>query len=560
MLESLHIANYALIDCIDIDFHPGLNIITGETGAGKSIMLGALSLILGGRADTRAVRNADRKSVIEASFAAGTHPRLRQLCVDLDIDWDPDHCILRREISPAGRSRAFVNDTPVPLAKLAEVAQRLVDIHSQHQNQLLALPSFQMEVIDTIAGNTARLTEHAARFDSFRSAAKKLKAARVRLERSREDEEYTRFQLEQLEELHLSDPAEQEELERRRDLLTNLTVVKDALSRAREALDGDTGSAIERLETAFEAVGDAGDALNASDDIAGRIESATIELKDIADTIAAADNALDADPSELEAIDDRLSAIYAQQRRHHTDSVAGLMEIRDRLAARLAELDNSDNAIAALEREARRALALARESAAALTAARKEAALKFASLLADCARPLGMKNLLCEVAVTPAPSLSASGADEVAFLFAFNKNQPLMPVGGAASGGEISRLMLSIKSIIADRMELPSIIFDEVDTGVSGDVANRMGLMMSRIASSIQVIAITHLPQVAAKGSHHYKVFKHDDETSTHTGIIELDADERIAELALMLSGDPDSPSARTAAAALLDPSGQTNE
>lgn len=554
MLESLHIANYALIDCIDIDFHPGLNIITGETGAGKSVMLGALSLILGGRADTRAVRHADRKSVIEASFAVGAHPRLRQFCLDNDIDWDPEHCILRREISPAGRSRAFVNDSPVPLTRLAEVAQRLVDIHSQHQNQLLAQPAFQMEVIDTIAGNDARLAEHALRFDAFRAAAKKLKAARARLERSREDEEYTRFQLEQLESLHLSDPAEQEELERRRDLLENLTDVKEALGRAYAAIAGDPESAIERLETALDAATDAEEALNESDDIPSRIESAGIELKDIADTIAAANSALDADPAELDAIEDRLSAIYAQQRRHHTDSLAGLIEIRDRLAARLGELDNSDAAISALERDARRALALARESAAALTAARKEAADRFAEDLIERARPLGMKNLQCEVAVTPAQSLSANGADDVAFLFAFNKNQPLMPVGGAASGGEISRLMLSVKSIIADRMELPSIIFDEVDTGVSGDVANRMGIMMDRIASAIQVIAITHLPQVAAKGSHHFKVFKHDDEASTHTRIIELGPDERVAELALMLSGDPDSPSARTAAAALLNP------
>lgn len=554
MLESLHIANYALIDSIDIDFHPGLNIITGETGAGKSIMLGALSLILGGRADTRAVRHSQRKSVIEATFAAGSHPRLRQLCAENDIDWDNEHCILRREISPTGRSRAFVNDSPVPLTKLAEVAQRLVDIHSQHQNQLLAQPAFQMEVIDTIAGNAGRLEEHRRRFEAFRAAARELKKARTRLERAREDEEYTRFQLEQLEALRLTDPEEQQELERRRDLLTNLTDLKEALGRALEALAGSGESVLDRLDTAFEAVGDAEEALDESDDIASRIESARIEIKDIADTLEAADAALEADPSELEAIDERLSDIYAQQRRHHTESLAELMEIRDNLAAKLRELDNSDSALADLERNARRALALARESAAALTAARRDAALKFADALLERARPLGMKNLQCEVAVTPAQSLTANGSDDVAFLFAFNKAQPLMPVGGAASGGEISRLMLSIKSIIADRMELPSIIFDEVDTGVSGDVANRMGLMMEQISRSLQVTAITHLPQVAAKGNHHYKVFKQDDEQATHTRISELTPEERVAELALMLSGDPDSPSARAAAQALLTP------
>lgn len=553
MLESLHIANYALIDCIDIDFHSGLNIITGETGAGKSIMLGALSLILGGRADTKAVRQADRKSVIEASFKASAHPKLQELCEANDIDWDPDHCILRREISPAGRSRAFVNDTPVPVGKLAEVAQRLVDIHSQHQNQLITQPAFQMEVIDTIAGNADLRAEHRKYYDSFREAAKALKLARLKVERSREDEEYTRFQLEQLQELRLSDPAEQEELEQRRDLLTNLTEVKEALRLALDSLEGCSGSAIERLDDASHAALKAEAALDEADDIPARIESARIELKDIAGSLASADAALDADPAELESIDDRLSAIYAQQRRHHVDSIEALMAIRDKLARRLEALDNSDTALASLERDARRAMALARESAARLSESRREAATRFAELLMERSRPLGMHNLRCEIAVSQAQSLSATGIDEISFLFAFNKNQPLMPVGGVASGGEISRLMLSIKSIIADRMELPSIIFDEVDTGVSGDVANRMGLMMDQIARSIQVIAITHLPQVAAKGAHHYKVFKLDDETSTHTRITQLTASERVDELALMLSGDPKSKSARAAAEALLN-------
>ncbi|MCM1029404.1 MAG: DNA repair protein RecN [Pseudoflavonifractor sp.] len=554
MLESLHIANYALIDLIDIDFHPGLNIITGETGAGKSIMLGALSLILGGRADTRAVRHADRKSVIEATFAVGVgHPRLKAFCDENDIDWDDNHCILRREISPSGRSRAFVNDSPVPLAKLAEVAARLVDIHSQHQNQLLSQPAFQMEVIDTIAGNQDLLAEHRRRFEAFKVAAKALKGAKLKVERAREEEEYTRFQYEQLEELRLSDPAEQEELEARRDLLNNLTQVKEALRAAGDALSSGMSPALDRIDEALAVSSIFESAVSPHDDIAERLEAARIEIKDIADTLAAVDSNLEADPSELEDIDERLSSIYALQRRHHVDSLAGLIAIRDAFARKLRDLDNSDSSLASLEKEARKALALARESAAEVSKSRREAAEAFASRLIELARPLGMANLRCEVEVKPSSSLSATGADEVAFLFAFNKNQTLMPVGGAASGGEISRLMLSIKSIIADKMELPSIIFDEVDTGVSGDVANRMGLMMASIARSIQVIAITHLPQVAAKGSHHFKVYKRDDDTATHTMINELAADERVGEIALMLSGDPTSPSARQAAEALLD-------
>ena len=553
MLESLHIANYALIDSIDINFGPGLNIITGETGAGKSIMLGALSLILGGRADTKAVRHAERKSVIEASFKASAHPKLKELCEINDIDWDPEHCILRREISPAGRSRAFVNDTPVPLGKLAEVAQRLVDIHSQHHNQLLTQSSFQMEVIDTIAGNHSLLSEYRRSFEAFRDAARALKAARQRVERSKEDEEYTRYQLEQLQELRLSDPDEQEELEHRRDLLNNLTDVKEALRLALDSLENSTGSALERLDDAVDATRKAQAALDEDDDIPGRLEATMIEIKDIVDSLTAADSALDADPAELDAVDERLSAIYAQQRRHHVDSVADLIALRDKLAKKLNELDNSDTALAALEREARRAMAIAKENAAHVTASRRAAAEHFAEVLMQRAQPLGMHNLRCEVTIEPSTSLSVNGADEICFRFAFNKNQPLLPVGGVASGGEISRLMLSIKSIIADRMELPSIIFDEVDTGVSGDVANRMGLMMEDIARSIQVIAITHLPQVAAKGSSHFKVYKHDDETATHTRIIQLSSDERVGELALMLSGDSSSPAARAAAKALLN-------
>lgn len=556
MLQSLHIANYALIDLIDIDFNPGLNIITGETGAGKSIMLGALSLILGGRADTRAVRHADRKSVIEATFAVGdgNHSHLKAFCNDNDIDWDDEHCILRREISPSGRSRAFVNDSPVALNKLAEVAARLVDIHSQHQNQLLAQPAFQMEVIDTIAGNRELLDEHRRRFETFRSAARRLKAAKNKVERAREEEEYTRYQYEQLEDLRLSDPDEQDALESRRDLLTNLSRVKEALMTACSSLCGDHNSALDRIDEAISVASDFEEALTEDDDVAGRLETARIELKDIAETLAAAESNLDADPSELDAIDERLTSIYSLQRRHHVETVTELIALRDSLKAKLKALDDSDTSLAALEREARKALSLARESASAITESRNKAATIFADRLLELARPLGMNNLRCEVEIKPSSTLSVTGSDEVSFTFAFNKNQPLMPVGGVASGGEISRLMLTIKSIVADKMELPSIIFDEVDTGVSGDVANRMGLMMASIADSIQVIAITHLPQVAAKGSHHYKVFKRDDDTSTHTRITLLSPEERISEMALMLSGDPDSPSARSAAQALLNP------
>ena len=550
MLETLHISNYALIDTVDIRFYPGLDIITGETGAGKSIMLGALSLLLGARADTKAVRSADRKSVIEAVFTVDSYPQLSRVCAEADIDWDPQRCILRREIAPNGRSRAFVNDSPVPLTRLQEIALHLIDIHSQHNNQLLAQPAFQLQVVDTLAGNADRLREYGRRFEAFRQAVRQLKKAKARLERVRDDEEFTRYQLQQLDEARLQS-GELEQLEKDREVLGNLTAVKSDLYDALQALSDGSANAIALVDSAAEACGRLGAALDESDDIPARLAAIRIELADIAATLSETDSELSADPRELEAAEERIDTLYSLLSRHKADTVDQLIERREELRSRLAALDDSDITIADLEREARRALALARESAAEITAARREAAEAFAATIREKAMPLGMKNLQVEVRVEPA-DISATGMDRVEFMFAFNKNQPLMPVGGAASGGEISRLMLCIKAIIADRMSLPSIIFDEIDTGVSGEVASRIGEMMAQISRSLQVIAITHLPQVAARGGHHFKVFKEDDETSTHTRIAELDPAARVDELALMLGGESSAEAARANAVALL--------
>jgi DNA repair protein RecN (Recombination protein N) len=550
VLESLHISNYALIDLIDIRFHEGFNVITGETGAGKSIILGALSLLLGSRADTRVVTNPDAKSVIEAVFTVDDYPSLKDFCIREDIEWDDERCILRREISPAGRSRAFVNDSPVPLAKLREVSLHLIDIHSQHQNQLLATPEFQLDVIDTLASNSVRLREYRLRFNAFREAVKRLKIMKAKIERAREDEEFTRYQLEQLDDLNLQ-PGEQPELERERDVLNNLGAIKSALSKAISTLDSDEGGALRMVELASEACEDLDEVLDASDDISGRLESVRIEISDIASTLSAIDENLGADPSTLDAIEERLSSIYSLCHKHHLPDADALIEFRDGLRDKLRALDSSGDAIEELERDARRAKALAKESAMEISAARKEAAEKFGKRLAEVAMPLGMKNLRCEIRVSPA-DMSATGMDEVEFMVAFNKNQPLMPVGATASGGEISRLMLSIKSIIASSMQLPSIIFDEIDTGVSGDVANRMGAMMLDISKNIQVTTITHLPQVASKGAHQYRVYKEDDENSTHTRIALLSEEERIRSIAAMLGGSEIDDAAIAAAKSLL--------
>lgn len=550
MLESLHISNYALIDLIDIDFHPGFNVITGETGAGKSIILGALSLLLGARADTRVVTDPETKSVIEAVFSVKDYPLLKEFCLQEDIEWDDDRCILRREISPAGRSRAFVNDSPVPLAKLREVSLHLIDIHSQHQNQLLSTPAFQLDVIDTLAGNSSRLKAYQVRFNALREAIKRLKTARARIERSREDEEFTRYQLEQIEELGLQ-RGEQAELERERDVMTNLASIKEALAKAMGALDGDNGGALRLVDKAIEACNELGDLLDASDAIPERLESAKIELADIASTFCVLDESLGADPAALASIEERLGAIYSLCHKHHVADADGLIDLRDSLREKLRALDSSDETIEELERDARRAKALAREAAQEISNARKEEAERFGRRLTEIAMPLGMKNLRCEISVTPA-DMTATGCDNVEFMVAFNKNQPLMPVGATASGGEISRLMLSIKSIIASRMQLPSIIFDEIDTGVSGDVANRMGQMMKDISENIQVTTITHLPQVASKGAHQYRVYKEDDEQSTHTRISLLSDEERVRSIAAMLGGADIDETAIAAARSLL--------
>lgn len=553
MLRSLHISNYALIDTVDITFHNGLNIITGETGAGKSIMLGALSLILGERADLKAVRDSGRKSVIEATFEIHDYRRLKEYCVANDIEWDDNVCVLRREIAPAGRSRAFINDSPVTLDLLSHVAMLLVDIHSQHNNRLLSSPEFQLSIIDTLAGNEELLADYSRRFLTYRRALKRLRDTRKAIEQNRQDEDFTRFQLEQLDAMNL-ERGEQEQLEKDREVLANITEIKTTLGGALDALSNGTHNALALLGDAVEYCEQLSQVLEDADNIVERLNTAHIELRDIADTLSDFDRDLNADPDELEAVERRLNDIYSLQSKHHVNSVDELIELRENFRIKLSTLENSSYTIEELEKEARRAKAAAREIAAELTRRRTEEARRFEQLLCETASPLGMKNLRAHVEITTG-DMTPAGMDTVEFRFAFNKNQTPIPVGGAASGGEISRLMLSIKNIIASRMQLPSIIFDEIDTGVSGDVANRMGRMMRDISRSIQVMAITHLPQVAALGNAHYKVYKLDDDDATHTHIRQLGDDERVDEIAVMLSGSTVDSAARANALSLLNAS-----
>lgn len=552
MLKSLHISNYALIDSLDIEFDSGLNIITGETGAGKSIIIGALSMLLGGRTDTKAIRREDMKSVIEGTFSLSPTTPLADILKGADVDFDPTTCILRREISPGGRSRAFINDTPVNLTLLREVGLHLVDIHSQHQNQLLATPDFQLNVIDALASNQQLLEEYGKLYSSFREVLHKLKVFKAGVERDKANADFMQFQLEQLEELNLH-PGELDTLEQSRDQLADSTRGKSLANEALEALKTGDSNILSLIETARDAIADLETYTESvrNQNLLDRLESASIELNDIAETVETIDASILVDPSELEMADARITEIRAMMRKHGVETESELIAIRDRLEHRLSHLAEADSLALRLETQAKRAKSRARELARTISERRAEAARDFGEKLIETGRPLGMKNLQVNIAVEPS-ELGPTGMDAVEFRFAFNKNQEPIPVGGAASGGEISRIMLSIKSIIANRIELPSIIFDEVDTGVSGDVANRMGLMMLDLAAGLQVIAITHLPQVAAKGKVHFKVFKEDDDLSTHTRMERLTPERRIDELALMLSGSPDDESARHTAGKLL--------
>lgn len=551
MLNSLHISNYALIDNIDIRFHAGLNIITGETGGGKSIILGALSLLLGERADLRSIGNSERKSVIEAEFDIKDNVGLRNYCRENDIEADDDVMIMRREISPTGRSRSFINDTPVRLEDMKEVGLRLVDIHSQHQNQLLSSPDFQLRIIDSLADNGKSLNEFSELYSSYKTALHKLKATKSAITKDRENADFMQFQLQRLDELDLQ-PGEADTLETEREQIAEAADARERFNEVMIALSAGETNALSLLSDATGALENILVHLPVEAEVKERLDNMMTELADIADTIEEAASAFPADlSSDLESIERRLRRIEDVKDRQGVSSADELIQVRTRLQSRLQRLEDSENILKELEQEARKAKKLAVEQAARITAARKRAAEEFAAVLRKTAMPLGMKNLVCEIAVEPT-DMSATGADHIEFRFAFNKNQVPVAVGSVASGGEISRMMLSIKSIIAHRMSLPTVIFDEVDTGVSGDVADRMGRMMRDIGENIQVITITHLPQVAAKGEHHFKVFKHDTDTSTVTHIKELSRAERTDELALMLSGDSTNPASRAAAEELL--------
>ncbi len=534
MIKQLHISNYALIDKLDIPFADGLTIITGETGAGKSIILGALSLILGERADSKAIRDTSAKTVVEATFDIGGY-HLEPFFKTNDIDWDEHECLIRRELSPTGRSRAFVNDTPVALTVLRELTTQLLDIHSQHSNMLLSQPAYQLSILDSIAGNGELLNNYRTAYKSYREAVKALDETQRAMEQLRQNEDYIRFQLDQLQTMQLQ-PDEDKQLEAQQSKLSNITELKEALWSVESDLNSEENSILERLTAVAQRLEDAERNLSEVEGMSSRVRSALIELKDIAQSVSSIMDTLNDDPAELARIDERLNNIYTLQRKHNAQDVNGLIEIQHEYERQLGEIEHNDDIVEELKARVNACRDEAMKMASQLSDKRQDAAKRFGKELLALANPLGMKNIAFDVAFNTT-DLTSSGTDSVEFMMAFNKNQQLTPVKDTASGGEISRVMLCIKTIIARHMRLPSIIFDEVDTGVSGDVANMVGEMMADIAHTIQVIAITHLPQVAANGDHHLRVFKADNEVETLTRVQSLDEQEHVMEIARMLSG-----------------------
>lgn len=538
MLKKLYISNYALIDTLEMSLGPGLTIITGETGAGKSILLGALSMLLGARSDSRKARSADRKMVVDGVFDASGYG-LRDMFEEQGLDWDDD-LLLRREVSPSGRSRAFINDTPVTTSLLSQVASRLVDIHSQHQNLLIGSRDFQLRVLDALADNRRERQAYSACFRQYVELRRHIAALKERATRSRENAEFIRFRLDQLYKLKPK-AGEQKELERRLEILSDSVSISEALAAATAHFTAGESSVLSRLYDVKSLLQGVNLSLFERDDddqpsLPVRLESALIELTDISETLADYLERVDSNPELLRKVDERLGALYDAQRRFNVSDEQGLLDLLDTLEAEYASIEGSDSELPELERALKAKGKELRQLADTLSATRRSAADAFAARLGELARPLGMHNLkFC--AMTTIGKLTADGQDVPSFQCAFNKNQPLMPVEKIASGGEISRLMLCLKAIVASRMNLPTIIFDEVDTGVSGDIAARMALLMKEIASRIQVLAITHLPQVAAKGDAHFKVYKQDTDEATHTHIRLLDHEERVRETARMLGG-----------------------
>ena len=535
MLKQLYIKNFTLIDELNISLYPGFSVITGETGAGKSIILGAIGLLLGNRADSKAIKAGRDRCVIEAHFDLSRYG-MQKFFDDNDIDYDADDTIIRRELTAAGKSRAFINDTPVPLTRMRELGEQLVDIHSQHQNLLLQKEDFQLNVVDIIAQDADQLKVYQKEYYAYRKAKELLEELKAEIAKNRENEEFRRSQHKDLDDANLQE-GELEQLEQEAETLSHSEDIKTALYEADNALSGENDSILDKLKNATHQLENICDVYPSMADVTGRMQSSYIELKDIAQEISSSVDHVEFDPNRLDAINTRLDKLYTLQQKFHVETVTELIATRDRIAEQLAHIDNGDEDIEEKEKEVAALLAKAEKQAALLTSIRQKSAKTIEKEMKGRLIPLGIPNVRFEIAFAEKP-LSGNGADKVSFLFSANKSTQLQPVSQVASGGEIARVMLSLKAMISGAVKLPTIIFDEIDTGVSGKIAEKMADIMEEMGlQNRQVLSITHLPQIAAKGSHHYKVLKEETENGTISHMKELNNQERIEEIAQMLSG-----------------------
>jgi len=535
MLKTLHISNYALISEINIGFSSGFSVITGETGAGKSIIIGALSLILGQRAESRFIKEGEEKAVVEAEFDIRDY-HLEHFFEKNELDYQPEQCIIRREITASGKSRAFINDTPVSLQVLREISAKLIDIHSQHENLLLSDDQYQLQVVDNMAQNTSILKQYQQHFTQWKNLQTQLYHLQKTADKQLSELDYMKFQFQQLEAAQLSE-NEQNELEMELETLSHTEEIKQELQKAGFLLT-DEQMSLALLKEAIDAVGRIKSYISEDENWHERLESVYIELKDIAQEIINFEERIDFQPERLQWIEQRLNEIYSLEKKFKLNSISELLLLKEKLKAELQHIESYDEEIDTLQKKIAESYENVQLQAELLTKSRYNAIEPIENFLKEQLSRLGMPNIRFKIEITEAGEFSETGKDMVQFLFSANKNQSLQPVAQIASGGEVSRLMLSIKSLMAHRAGLPTIIFDEIDTGVSGEIAHRMAEIMKDMSKSIQVIAITHLPQIAAKGNRHYRVFKDDSGETTLTHISELGKEERILEIAQMLSGE----------------------
>lgn len=535
MLQRLYILNYALIESLDITFEQGFSVITGETGAGKSIMLGALNLLLGGRADAKSIKAGAQKCCVEATFDVSGLP-LQDFFAEADIDFDGTECILRREVTASGKSRAFVNDTPVQVATLKRLGASLIDIHSQHRNLLLGEEGFLLDTLDTIGNCSEAAANYRRDFSAWTSAKTELRQLREKAERAAADADYLQHKLAQLDAAALQ-PGEQEELEQESETLSHAEEIKSAFFTAQNALSGEECSPSLSLRNATHALESISAVYAGTEALAERLNSVRIELEDIAEEVERTADGLEFDPARLSYVEERLDSIYSLEKKFQADSIEELLQKGEQMREELERMMHIDSLIAEREKQTDQLRNALIQSGEALHTARQAAGKHICKTLCHTLASLGMPSACLDFAFTAHPEPEASGPDAVSLQFSGNRNVPPRDVAEIASGGETARLMLALKALVARHRQLPTIVFDEIDTGVSGTMAEQMAQVMQQIASHCQVLCITHLPQIAALGKHHYRVYKSEDDTTTSSHIDRLDREARIREIANMLSG-----------------------